>query len=366
MKLLILALDMKATDSHSAVAERLTAYGATVEHIDVVVPNTHRSLTRLSSNVTVLGVNGLSKVVQLLRLFSTSSKLIIQNKSDVISSQDPYYLGFVAYILSILFNCALEVQVHGFDQANFFKRILARIVIPRAHSIRVVSERIQHTLVEKLHIEPARIVVCPIYVNCQDFKKSSDGVHSNNGNIFTFITVSRLVSIKNIPLQLHALAQLKKEGIAARLRIVGEGEERDTLVRMCHHLGIEDSVDFTGYVSKPASQLISADCFLLTSHDEGYGLVVVEAACVGLPVIMTDVGCAGEVIIHNENGLVIPVGNEEALVNAMKKIISDDALRNMIVQNNATIHERLFSFEKTVTLYKESWETALRVKSLQN
>ena len=120
MKLLILALDEKSIDPRSAVAQRLVAYGATVEQIDVVVPNTHRSVTRLSPNVVVHGVSGFSKFLQLLRLFSTSFKLINQNKSDVVSSQDPYYLGFVAWMLSMFFNRALEIQIHGFDQANFF------------------------------------------------------------------------------------------------------------------------------------------------------------------------------------------------------------------------------------------------------
>ncbi len=339
MKLVILALDEKSTDPHSAVAQRLVAYGAIVEQIDVVVPSTRRSVARLSSNVVVHGVSGFSKFVQLFRLFSTSSKLITQNKSDVISSQDPYYLGFVAYLVSVFFNRALEIQIHGFDQANFFKRIVARIVIPRAHSIRVVSERIRRALVEKFHVAPERIIVCPIYVNCQDFKNKNDVIKAPDRSVFTFVTVSRLVSIKNIPLQLRALAQLKKEGIAARLRIVGDGEERDMLVRMCQQLDIQDSVDFTGYVSNPSSELSSADCFLLTSHDEGYGLAAIEAACAGLLVIMTDVGCAGEVILDNENGLIIPVNDEDALVDAMKRIISDDALRSTIIQNNTTLFD---------------------------
>lgn len=366
MKLLILALDAKTTDKRSIVAGRFVVYGENVEHIDVVVPSHQKSVTYLSSNVIVYGVSGFHKILQLITICIVSCKLVVRNKTEVISSQDPYYLGLVALVISRMFNRALEIQIHGFDQPSAFKRMILRVTLPRAHSIRVVSERIRRTLIETMHVHSERIVVCPIYSNYQEFKKNNTDVTLQNRTTFTFITVSRLVSIKNISLQLRAMARLKKEGILAQLRIVGEGAERNRLIALCYQLDIHDRVHFVGYMVNPSRELSSADCFMLTSYDEGYGLAAVEAACSGLPVIMTDVGCAGEVIIQNENGIIIPVNDEDALVNAMKRIISDDALRNTMKQNTTTIHERLLSLTQTIALYKQSWETALCVHSQKN
>ena len=63
---------------------------------------------------------------------------------------------------------------------------------------------------------------------------------------------------------------------------------------------------------------------------------MVYAAIYGLPIIMTDVGLAGEVIKNNESGLVISIGNEEELIKSMRKMISDKALREELA-NNARI-----------------------------
>jgi len=113
------------------------------------------------------------------------------------------------------------------------------------------------------------------------------------------LTVSRLVPVKNIFLQLESLAEIIKDHSQVVLTIVGDGPERERLQQLAKDLGIGDKVKFVGLVDNPDSFYASADAFLLTSNKEGWGLVVIEAGSFGLPVIMTDVGCAGEVVVDN-------------------------------------------------------------------
>ena len=94
------------------------------------------------------------------------------------------------------------------------------------------------------------------------------------------------------------------------LHIVGSGPDEKKLKSYVARLGLEQHVVFHGYQSGYALGMFYRECdaFLLTSDYEGWGMVIIEAAAAGLPIIMTDVGCAGEIIIHGESGLVVPPG----------------------------------------------------------
>ena len=84
-------------------------------------------------------------------------------------------------------------------------------------------------------------------------------------------------------------------------------------------------------------------------------MVVVEAAYYRLPIIMTDVGCAGEVIKDGNSGIIIPVGDEDALVRAMERILSDQELRKSLGDSAHEAVQNLPSKEQTMELYKKSW-----------
>ncbi len=98
---------------------------------------------------------------------------------------------------------------------------------------------------------------------------------------------------------------------------------------------------------------------MLSSNYEGYGLTPVEAACFGLPVIMTDVGCAGETILNGVHGKVIPVGDEEALVSAMEEMLQSEELRKQFTQANARMAQELPTTEETNRLYVKSWQNSI-------
>ena len=142
-----------------------------------------------------------------------------------------------------------------------------------------------------------------------------------------------------------------------RLLIVGDGSERDTLIRMVHAFGIKPHVVFKGWKDDLRDDYQFADCYLLTSNYEGYGRTVIEALASGLPVIMTDVGVAGETIQNEVNGLVVPVGDIEQLVSAMERILTDKALRSKFSQAGREFIRTLPSKAEYLYAYKNSWET---------
>ena len=98
---------------------------------------------------------------------------------------------------------------------------------------------------------------------------------------------------------------------------------------------------------------------MLTSNYEGWGLVAIEALQYKIPIIMTDVGCANEIIINNENAIIIPVNNLKLLENAMIQIYEDRVLREKFSNNTQIAVSKLLTKEQTLDLYKKSWEKAI-------
>jgi glycosyltransferase involved in cell wall biosynthesis len=140
---------------------------------------------------------------------------------------------------------------------------------------------------------------------------------------------SKLIGTKRPQDLLAAAARLRDAGHDCRLLVVGSGEMDAELRGLAAALGL-DNVVFAGFVNQAElpAVLASADVFVLPSDYEPWGLIVNEAMCAGLPVVLSDkVGCAGDLVEHGVNGLQYPAGDAEALAVALAMLLSDAPLR---------------------------------------
>ena len=136
------------------------------------------------------------------------------------------------------------------------------------------------------------------------------------------LCIGSLKPEKDHDLLLRAFARLPKTN---RLMIVGEGAERRRLEVLARALGIAHRVILPGFQLDPWPFLASADLFVLSSDQEGYGIVLVEALHAGLPIVSTDCPSGPrEILRDGDHGRLVPVGNEAALASAM-----DEALGHM-------------------------------------
>lgn len=353
MKILNLSLDKQLLQPGSSVCQRLSEYGSFVEKLTVVVPDVFTKDVTLSSRVKVVGSGGTSKLHQLFLVYQKARTILRAERYSLITAQDIYFLGLVGFILSASFKLPLEVQVHGFEKESFFRLSLARFVLRQADGIRVVSQRLKRELLADFKIKESKIVVIPIYSPEAHQERPAKDYTAHQP--FTFVTVGRLVPVKNIALQLRALADVVKTDPGVTLVIAGDGPDRPYLMSLTSSLGLEDHVTFTGQLTDVSSVYKEADVFLLTSKREGWGMVIIEAASFGLPIIMTDVGCAGEVIKNRESGLVIPVGSHDSLVDAMKEIRRDSILRQQLGTKARSAVFNLPSRDQIYRAYEQSW-----------
>ncbi|MCU0526340.1 MAG: glycosyltransferase [Elainella sp. Prado103] len=109
----------------------------------------------------------------------------------------------------------------------------------------------------------------------------------------------------------------------AHLWIIGEGSQRLILEKKIRELDLEDRVKLLGFQQNPFQWMRSADIFVLSSIYEGFGNVLVEAMACGTPVIATDCPAGPrEIIQHEVNGLLVPVGNVDAIANAIVHLLT--------------------------------------------
>ena len=148
------------------------------------------------------------------------------------------------------------------------------------------------------------------------------------------VAVGRLDDNKNHAMMMRAFAETAPEFPDWTLEIYGDGEDRDKLAELAEQLNRErgQRIFLKGRTSDVPAAIRSAAVFLLCSEIEGMPNSLLEAMSLGLAVISTDCPCGGpaEVIRDGENGLLIPVGATEALVSALRRLMTDEQLRERL------------------------------------
>ncbi len=128
------------------------------------------------------------------------------------------------------------------------------------------------------------------------------------------LAAGRLVPVKDYPTLLEAFANVVLKVRLARLVVLGEGPERDALRLLTEDLGIEDAVDFPGFVSNPYSYMSRAKLFVLSSVYEGSPNVLVQAMACGTLIVSTDCPSGPrEILRDGALGRLVPVGDWRAL-----------------------------------------------------
>jgi len=136
------------------------------------------------------------------------------------------------------------------------------------------------------------------------------------------------------------------------LVIGGDGPSRkifEALGKACLH----ERVRFLGRIPEPELLYAASDIFALPSHEEGFGLVFIEAAFHGVPSVGADVGGVRYAIVHNETGLLVPVRTPSALTSALQRLLGDEALRKQLGTAAQQRALRQFSDQRMAEQYKQ-------------
>lgn len=174
----------------------------------------------------------------------------------------------------------------------------------------------------------------------------------------TFCFVGRIVGDKGMNELAEAFARLEKEFPSCRLLLVGDFEEKlDPVSPETKRMFLENSrVTFAGWQQDIRPYLAASDIFVFPSYREGFPNVVLQAGAMGLASIVTNINGCSEIIRDGVNGVIIPPRNESALLEAMRRMVTDEAARQKMAANARELigsrYDRAFLWQELKKTYK--------------
>ena len=166
-------------------------------------------------------------------------------------------------------------------------------------------------------------------------------------NVPILICLGRLDKNKNFSLVIQAVAKLRTENIRFNLLVIGDGEERENLMRLVSELHITNEVSFLGYKQNPLPYIQRADILCLSSFAEGFPTVVLEAMALGKPFVTTPVAGASEELADNGNCGLVADWNADNYAKKIKTLLTDKELYDRM-STNCVEKVKEFSVENTV------------------
>ncbi len=225
------------------------------------------------------------------------------------------------------FNSRLRycLVAHGIEVWRPYSALERRALLG-AHRILCVSEYTRRQLLRFLPaLSPERLVVVPNTLDPHFAPRPDEQSATQPFALPRILTVGRLSAAdayKGFDTLIEALPAIRREYPAARLRIVGTGDDQPRLTALAQRLGVQGSVDFLGPVEDDALRLeyTACDLFALPSRREGFGLVYLEAMIHGKPCLAARAGGAPEVV-NDTVGRLVEYGNIPEIAAAVDELV---------------------------------------------
>ena len=173
------------------------------------------------------------------------------------------------------------------------------------------------------------------------------------------IAVGRLAYQKNYPMMFRAFAKVHHDFPDWQLVVYGNGPQKEEIRGVIERLGMEGHIILAGKSDHVVEEMNKSSLFVMSSNYEGMSNALLEAVCVGLPVISTDVSGARDLITEGVNGYIVPVGNERALTLALSSMLSSPEKMDEMGRQSKALAPR-FREEQIVGQWEELIKKVVR------
>jgi glycosyltransferase involved in cell wall biosynthesis len=274
---------------------------------------------------------------------------IKHNKIDIIHCHQ-----YTPWVYGVLAALGTKTKVIFTEHGRFYpdfsstkRKLINPWLCKITNQITAISKATKQALEEYENIPESRIEVIyngirPLIVNSAEVENIKKELDIGKDK-FVFGTVARLDPIKNHKMMLNAFKLVKNQHSDALLVIVGDGEEKQSIMASIESLNLQNDVLLTGYKTNPAAYLAMFDVFLLSSLSEGTSMTLLESMSLSKPCVVTDAGGNKEIIINNENGFVTVNNDAQAFAGSMLKLITNQTLREKMSAQSLIKFQQLFS-----------------------
>lgn len=268
-------------------------------------------------------------LVQYLRRERPSALLAADHYLNELALLAGHIAGVPTRIVVAEHNQLSKTAQNGSQMKARLAPLFARFLYPWADGIIAVSNGVAKDLANtaSLPLNSIHTIYNPV-ITPELFISAKEPVEHpwfNSPEIPVILGVGKLEAQKDFPNLIQAFARVRQTR-QARLVILGWGSDRPQLEALIQELGLQDDVDLPGYVQNPYAYMARSTVFALSSAWEGLPTVLIEAMALGIPVVSTDCESGpSEILAQGQYGYLTPVGNSEALADAILHVLSGNA-----------------------------------------
>lgn len=293
-------------------------------------------------------------VFRIWLLVRNARRIMKQVKPDVVVGVHP-----IMFVVCWLSSWGLSIPIIASDHTSFARRLPWYMTFIRFHlycyaqAVTILSQADADFLDKRL---PKKKVL-PNPLSYPIFKGNS--VRRKN-----ILAVGRLNvwKVKGFDLLIEAWGKIAADYPDWQLEIAGTGDEQkaEELRQLAIKYKVAESVKLLGYCSNLEKLMQETSIFVLSSRVEGFGLVLLEAMSQGCACIsFDDQGRQGEIMTHNQSGILLPGMSVEQLAVAMRQLIGNEDLRKRLSEEAKTEAER-FSVQKIVDRWEELFANVIK------
>ena len=296
---------------------------------------------------------------KIIKSFFELKKIVKDQKIELIHAHTR-----VAAVTAALVSAATGVPYvttcHG-----FFKQRLGRLLCGCwGRKVVAISEAVKQHLTSDFGIPEDKVALIYTGIDTAEFSKDLSGEEKakvrsrfalGEGPIIG--AIGRLSPIKGQEVLLRAGKSIFKGFPESKILLIGDGPDEQHLRDLARELGIEKNVVFAKSVDRTKEALSIMDVFVLPSIKEGLGLSLIEAMACGRPCAASRIGGIENVIEDGKSGLLFKAGDAEGLAAAVKRILGDKVIRDIVSRNGREKALKDFDIDRMATkmerLYKE-------------
>lgn len=337
-------LDKNKYEIHICI---LSQSGATIDEVN---PGDAR--------VFVLGSRGGTDIPAAIRFY----QYLCHHRFDLIHvNGGPFWMNII-----LLFARGAKRVYHergGHLLANSFKvRLFYRLFAWNFHKFIAISHAMKHLMIKKGGLPEKKIITIHHYIDWDKFNKPIDSIRQRKlldipSKVIVVGTIARLSPEKGLELFLQTAAEILKQRDNFIFIIIGDGPEEIKLKNLAQELGVGEYVRFLGVRRDIPDLLPIMDIFLFTSLFDGFGITLLEAMAMKVPIVA--VRCQGgisEIIQHGYNGIIVEQRDAKVMAQEVLSVIADRDRKALLVDNGYKILVEKFSpqlgIERITKLYE--------------
>jgi glycosyltransferase involved in cell wall biosynthesis len=332
-------------------------------HYLAILRRSTEALTFFKEEIQVLFYKGLSDDEIVTKL----ANFVTENSIDILFAHNRQTWDVAADTVKCVPGISVYVVAHTIDGKRYnesdserMHRIKSNIVV--TSKMICTSSNVKSEYLKLMPEEKEKII--RIYNGVEVKKTQIDSSRKNlrkslgvSDNTILLGMVARLAKIKNQGFLIEAISKIVENGMRSfKLVIVGDGPEREHLLRKIQNLKLGDYIILKGNSFSTNEYYEAFDIFINCSLFESCSLAILEAMSHAIPVIASDVGGNREIVTNNETGFLFPLNNEGVFIERFKNLFNNPDIRSQMGKKGQDKVTEEFNIHDTVRNYQRLFE----------